>query len=221
MRKSARLVGFSSNRMPSAPMPRCRSHNCAIWLRSKSMSRVLLSNRIKSFPAPFIFVKRSMMVIVAAARQLVMSSVRHPERSEEESKDPAQLRLVSPRDSSTSLGMTGTRCHIEFWRYLFRSEKAGRVDLHGVSQPGSAVLVRRRLQRPGSRAGQRDAERRPIFCFAFCKDSFAIIGTFRVGKILCHPCGAEFLFGRDVFGVYQNDRSFARTWSASSRLRHA
>jgi len=38
------------------------------------MPPVLLSNRIKSFPAPFIFVKRNMIVIVAAATPLVMSS---------------------------------------------------------------------------------------------------------------------------------------------------
>src|SRR5215471_16483350 len=55
-------------------MPRCRSHNFAICLRSKSMPPVLLSNRIKSFPAPFILVKRNMIVIVAAATPLVMSS---------------------------------------------------------------------------------------------------------------------------------------------------
>src|SRR6476620_151527 len=55
-------------------MPRCRSHNLAIWLRSKSMPPVLLSNRIKSFPAPFILVKRNIIVIVAAATPLVMSS---------------------------------------------------------------------------------------------------------------------------------------------------
>ena len=100
-----------------------------------------------------------------------------------------------------------------FQRLLIRRDKPNRVDRDSRSQPGPAVLVRRRLQRRGSGAGEADAERWSLLCFAFCKDSFAIVGTFRVRKILYHSRGAEFLFGRDVLGIYQDDRSFARTWS--------
>src|SRR6267378_3377379 len=39
------------------------------------MSPALLSIRMKSFPAPFIFAKRSMMLIVAAAVLVVMSGL--------------------------------------------------------------------------------------------------------------------------------------------------
>ena len=96
-----------------------------------------------------------------------------------------------------------------FQRLLIRRDKPNCVDRDSRSQPGVAVLVRWRLQRCGSGAGEADAERRSLLCFAFRKDSFAIVGTFRVGEILYHSCGAEFLFGRDLFGVYQNDRGFA------------
>src|SRR5438477_4173972 len=59
MRKSAPLAASSSNKIPSAPIPRCRSQRRAIWLRSRWTSPARLSIRTKSFPAPFIFVKRS------------------------------------------------------------------------------------------------------------------------------------------------------------------
>src|SRR5205823_8966032 len=59
MRKSVPLTASSSNKIPSAPIPRCRSQRRAIWLRSRWTSPARLSIRTKSFPAPFIFVKRS------------------------------------------------------------------------------------------------------------------------------------------------------------------
>src|SRR5207244_1711882 len=59
MRKSVPLTPSSSNKIPSAPIPRCRSQRRAIWLRSRWTSPARLSIRTKSFLAPFIFVKRS------------------------------------------------------------------------------------------------------------------------------------------------------------------
>src|SRR4051794_38211172 len=103
---------------------------------------------------------------------------------------------------------------MRFQRLLIRREKAPRVYCDDNCQPRPAILVRWRLQRLSSRAGEADAERRSLLCFAFCNDSFAIVSTFRVRKIFYRSRGAEFLFGRDVSGLYQDDRSFTRTRAA-------
>src|SRR5207244_8953968 len=42
----------------------------------------------------------------------------HPERSEAESKDPAELQYGMLGDSSTSLGMTQGHCEMPLWRLL-------------------------------------------------------------------------------------------------------
>jgi len=47
-----------------------------------------------------------------------------------------------------------------FQRLLIRRDKPNCVDRDSRSQSGRAVLVRRRLQRSGSGAGEADAERR-------------------------------------------------------------
>jgi hypothetical protein len=65
-----------------------------------------------------------------------------------------------------------------FQRLLIRRDKPNCVDRDSRSQRGPAVLVRGRLQRRGFGAGEADAERRSLLCFAFCKDSFAILGAF-------------------------------------------
>src|SRR5438128_5355774 len=73
-------------------------------------------------------------LIVAMAVPVVMSSALvcryglracHPERSEAESKDPAELQSVVPRDSSTSLGMTEGRCQMTFRCYLSAVKNLG------------------------------------------------------------------------------------------------
>ena len=66
----------------------------------------------------------------------------------------------APRDSSTLLGMTGEHCHTRFQRLLIRREKSRRVDRGDNCQSGAAILIRWRLQRRGSGAGEADAERR-------------------------------------------------------------
>lgn len=116
--------------------------------------------------------------------------------------------------------MAGERCHRLFQRLFIRREKTRRVHRGDNFHLRATILVRWRLQRRGSGAGKADAERRSLLCFAFCKNSFAIVGTFRIGKVLYHSRGTEFLFGRDVSGLYQDDRDFARTRPAQSGLWH-
>src|SRR5262245_4097972 len=109
--------------MPSAPMPRCRSHNFAIWLRFKLMSPILLSNRIKSFPAPFIFVNRTINDDCSGGSFCChvwrgRLEVKPPRTSSSaQRKDPAESLLVglhgieslaSPRKHS------GLRCSLDF-----------------------------------------------------------------------------------------------------------
>src|ERR1700680_1841999 len=60
MRKFAPFVGRSSTNTPSAPTPRCRSQIFEICSAANCKSPARLSIITKSFPAPFIFVKRSM-----------------------------------------------------------------------------------------------------------------------------------------------------------------
>src|SRR5450755_4481472 len=60
MRKFAPFVGRSSTNTPSAPTPRCRSQIFEICSAANCKSPARLSIMTKSFPAPFIFVKRSM-----------------------------------------------------------------------------------------------------------------------------------------------------------------
>src|ERR1043166_2055672 len=60
MRKVAPFVGRSRTRTPSAPTPRCRSQIFEICSDANCKSPARLSIMTKSFPAPFIFVKRSM-----------------------------------------------------------------------------------------------------------------------------------------------------------------
>ena len=58
---------------------------------------------------------------------------------------------------------------------------------------------------------------RPLFGFACRKNPSPIFGTLRVRQIFHSPFAglAEFLLGRNVSGIHQNDRGFARAWSTA------
>src|SRR6266566_2253748 len=160
-------------------MPRWRSQRRAIWLRSRRMSPALLSIRIKSFPAPFIFVKRSMTVILAAAVPVVMSA---NSRYLVLSLGWGQRFLALARDKKRPRRRTKISvppiASSRFGGYLFRREGIGGLRFFYNSWAGAVRIFRGGLQLLGARADQTDAAGRPLFCFALRKDPVAIFGAF-------------------------------------------
>src|SRR6266403_2301641 len=116
------------------------------------MSPGLLSIRMKSFPAPFIFAKRSMMLIVAAAVLVVMSGLGRDISS-------CLLKLETPRlrwDDKKFVPEDQKKCEAiassQFGVYLFRRETTRGLDFSCDPRTHAVCVVRGRLQQRHSRA---------------------------------------------------------------------
>jgi len=76
------------------------------------------------------------------------------------------------------MSVTSGRCQMMFRCLLIRREEIGPWGCDDDPWSHTADLFGWRLQRLDSRAGQTDAARWPLFCFAFRKDPAAIVGAF-------------------------------------------
>ncbi len=79
--------------------------------------------------------------------------------------------------------------------FTYASEKVRRVGGDGDSWARATVLVRRRLQRPGSPAGQSNAKRRYYSVSHFAKIRLQSSAHFESGKFFVVPAGPSFCSG--------------------------
>ena len=118
------------------------------------------------------------MLIVAAAVLVVMSSLGRDISS-------CLLKLEIPRlrwDDKKFVPEDQKKCEAiassRFDDYLVRREGTGGLHFSCDSRTRVTCILRGGLQRPDPRADQKDAARRPLFCFTFRKDPPSIFSTF-------------------------------------------
>ena len=128
----------------------------AIWLRFKWMSPALLSIRMKSFPAPFIFVKRSMIPF-----SIRLSSQHRPDRS------CSEVVMSSLRIARSAFDDYLSAVKELALGFLSRCLCDSRAHVSFAGDYNNLVLEQIKA----------DAARRPLFRLALCKDPSPIFGT--------------------------------------------
>src|SRR5512132_3093726 len=109
----------------------------------------------------------------------------HPERSEAQSRDPAEKPTAMPREPSTSLGMTGKKYH-DFWRtrmalgIVAHSALNCALCARGTSRTEAAAAVCFRATVASARWNRQSAAADHKICFAI---AWACAGDRQSGAI--------------------------------------
>ena len=157
-----------------------------------------LSSRTKSFPAPFIFVKRSMLIWSLTYSRLESQATRTFALHWQRLAPPISFLLISralfPDRNSFCL-----------------RHPANELPAQLAPSPLNDLILQQVKKMPVG--GKYSA-------YAHGHDSFAIRGPFRVRKVF-RPARcrfAELLLGRDLSGFHEDDRSVARRKAISSSI---